>query len=176
MPNFDAHLVKQNVVAELIDHLLLYRSQMVFFHILEDVYIDLLFTRYRLLDIYEWLTGVVPHPSQTDRMLGNTIIDRSVRRFFWLSLYDQGTFDPSLRRVPDGTRSVDPMLKEHMLERLTAFPFEVAVNTWFATCVVWLQVCNIDQLHRDLFTGEDAIPIQDVTAQYVAGMMEWQYF
>jgi RHS repeat-associated protein len=123
---------------------------------------------------YPWLTGM-PAPVDVYEHRNDHIPGRSFQLWFWRRLYTEVEYDPPRQRWNDGNRSPDEQLIETILSRLKVFPFEVAINTWLAVCVEWLQWCNVEEfLVEAKKRGISIAEARDIP-KHMAGMVELVY-
>jgi hypothetical protein len=127
---------------------------------------------YSQSEVKSWLSD---HSTLNNNQNNTTLTDRFVRSFFWRRLYAEGKFDEVMQRTIDGSNPITPQVYRNILGKLSQLSFDVAINTWLATCEHWLQVCNVDvflaESKKDGWSN-----IEDrVLAKHMAGYMELMY-
>lgn len=175
MTTFDYTLIDPTEQQQVVDVLSHYRSSAVLYTVLDTVYVDLVCTHYPIADTLVWLIETPP-PADTQSQITDYVPGRILRMVFWRSIYEQGVFAPVAHRWPDGEQYPHDLLLEHLVQRLTRYPFVTAVNTWFGICTAWLSVCNVDQVYQDLHKSGKVQQREEITPQLLAGMMEYFYF
>jgi hypothetical protein len=147
-------------------------------HDFQEGFWSLLVDCYPLAQSYHWLTQGLPVPNDLATRRDYYFDSRRLLYWFWNSLCEPSLYGAPRPRLADGTNQD---LLQHHLKHLTALSFEIAINTWYSTCIEWLQVCNVDWYYKDARrwpgqlkpwkSGEErAIP------QYLAGAMALEYF
>jgi hypothetical protein len=174
MTMYDPQLVDTETRDTLLQILAPYQAFQVLFDILDSVALRLVKTTFPLEETYPWLTGM-PAPVDVYEHRNDHIPGRSFQLWFWRRLYTEVEYDPPRQRWNDGNRSPDEQLIETILSRLKVFPFEVAINTWLAVCVEWLQWCNVEEfLVEAKKRGISIAEARDIP-KHMAGMVELVY-
>jgi hypothetical protein len=173
----DQHLVDQTTKHDLVTLMLQASARDIITRVFDLVYWELYANCYSSDEVYAWLTGGQPLPATLAHRRFLPLDHRSTVASFWNTLcaHDYGLPQP---RCIDGQAISD--LAPQLLQRLTQLPFAHAINTWYAACEAYLQVCNVDwyvseaQRHRQLTLWQ---PGQERdTPRYIAGMMAYTYF
>ena len=175
MAPYDPKLVDVATRDSLLRTLASYRSFDVLFSVLDAVALNLIKTSYPVTITFLWYTGVPAPPDAYERR-HEYIPARSFMRWFWPRLYTDIDYGLPQQRWVDGTLVPDEALIATIIAQLTVFPFEIAIHTWFAVCVAWLQVCN-----ADAFLAEDRKSSKPITSAqeipyHMAGMVELVHF
>jgi hypothetical protein len=145
-------------------------SRFVVQKVLDVVFWNLLVQPHSLEESYRWLSNEEMIPADLYQRKDYYFDRRRLCYWFWdeLCKLDYGSLQ---QRLANGFRSEH--LIENILTELAGLPFLSALNTWFATCEAYLQVCNIDwyvdqnlgQLRKWKDGEEKEIP------RYLAGLM-----
>jgi hypothetical protein len=175
MAPYDPRLIDVATCDSLLQILVPYRSFDVLFMILDDVALRLIKTAYPITITFPWYTGV-PAPPDADEHLHEYIPARSFMRWFWPRLYTDIDYGPPQQRWTDGTLVPDDALITSIIAQLTVFPFEMAIHTWFAVCVAWLQVCNADVFLAEDKKGRKPVTTTQEIPYHMAGMVELVHF
>jgi hypothetical protein len=175
MVPYDPRLVDVATCDSLLHQLAPYRSFDVLFTVLDDVALRLIKTIYPITITFPWYTGV-PAPPDADARLHEYIPARSFMRWFWPRLYTDIDYGPPQQRWSDGTLMPDEALITSIIAQLTVFPFEIAIHTWFAICVAWLQVCNADAFLAEDQKGRNPVANAQEIPYHMAGMVELVHF
>jgi hypothetical protein len=110
-------------------------------HELDHVLISLVFEAYPLEIVYTWLMPEHEIPADLQQNRDRYFYSRGLLYWFWTSLCDPQLYGPTQPRHPNGVKSSH--LHADLLALLTTTSVQTAVNTWFAVCIAWLQVCDI---------------------------------
>jgi hypothetical protein len=123
-------------------------SENIVCHDFEHVYWGLLVEHYPLEEPFHWLMRGQPTPSDLYQRQDYYFDNRRLCYWFWNSLCEPTLYGEARQRLPDGTLRKD--FSRDFLTELTVLPFEVAINTWYAVCVEWLQICSIDWYYKEV--------------------------
>lgn len=175
---YNRSLVDETLRTELLGLMAQGSSYTIITHNFQEVFWSLLVKSYLLAETYMWLTGRSEAPADVQQRWEDYFDARSLLYWFWTSLCDPALYDAPRTRLPDG--NAQARLYDILLNALILHPFPVAMNTWYSTCIEWLQVCNIEwyyqkaaqhsQVHLWKPGEERHIP------GYLAGYMALDYF
>jgi hypothetical protein len=118
-------------------------------------------------------------PSTTYRAMFGTIDqptpllnERGIRYWFWSGLCNANLYPVVHPRIPDQPHQ--PAIHESLLALLVPYPIDVALQTWIAISIQWLQICDptwfFNQAHDEQVPSEADIP------RHIAGMMALLYY
>jgi hypothetical protein len=172
MSLYNDSYVDQDTKQAILSDILECRAFDVLSGLLDQVISAIILNVYKRSEVQIWLLGYsVPHNEQKDVPL----TDRFVRSLFWRRLYTEGRYEEVMQRVTDGSNPITPHVYHKILDRLSQLSFDVAINTWLATCEHWLKVCNIDVfLIESKKDGWSNIEDRDL-AKHMAAYMELMY-
>jgi hypothetical protein len=164
---FNPHLVDKQLHQAAIDRLSACSSA-TSTYALDNVFIALLRTAQEHLPsvtTYQAMFGDTHH-------LVPSFDERGIRYWFWIGLCNADLYPVVYPRIAD--HSHKPGIQAALLTLLEPQPIDIALQTWIAVSVHWLQICNttwfFDQIHKEHQLLEADVP------RHIAGMMALLYY